>query len=158
MNFPHYVLPLKTHEFVKRFQELEAIKEIFSNVSELAICGLGGTGKTILAVSFADYAIREFPNVRWFNGPFFEIEYKEFAQDFLGVDVLENRSLKSIIQTVNTELKRLKTNVLLVFDNLREYELLSEYTQGLANTNVKILVTTRNEDIPISKIYLYYLD
>jgi tetratricopeptide (TPR) repeat protein len=158
MNFPYYALPLRTNEFVKRSQELEAIKEIFSNVSELAICGLGGTGKTVLAVSFIEYAILEFPNVRWFNGPFFEIEYKEFAQDFLGVDVLENRSLKSIIQTVNTKLKRLEMNVLLIIDNLREYEILSEYTQGLANTNVKILVTTRNEDIPISKIYLYYLE
>ena len=156
MEFPYFVPLFRTNECLKRTQELETIKEIFSTVSELAICGLSGTGKTILAFSYIEYARLDFPNVRWFNGSFFEIEYKEFAQELLGVDMVENKSLKSIIETVNAELDRLKTSVLFVFDDLNKYETLSEY--NLVNTYVKILVTSRNENIPISKIYLYYLE
>ena len=155
MNFPQY-LPRKVANscFVKRDKELDKIRELFSASNQHAtvgICGIPGTGKSVLALQ---YALDVNAHARWFNADLFHIEYKEFANELLGQHAVENKTLDSIIETVNARLKLFETQILLIIDNLDAFEHLDAYTSGLTDTNVNLLVTSQNCNIAIPKLRL----
>ena len=59
-------LPVETASFVGRERELEALLERLPEARVLTLSGIGGTGKTRLALQLAAAALDDYPNGTWF--------------------------------------------------------------------------------------------
>lgn len=108
-------LPSSLSKFVGRRKEIEEIKKIFSNLRLITLTGMGGTGKTRLAIQLVSEMIDEFENGVWI------IEFSPITDpDLIVKEISKILNLKE--EPERDDLEVLKEyikdkNILLIFDN-----------------------------------------
>jgi class 3 adenylate cyclase/tetratricopeptide (TPR) repeat protein len=115
--------------FVGREAELKQIFEWLNRAPQLplALVGMGGMGKTQLAVEYAHRYMERYPDgVFWFDAqslPRLQAGYAEIGRLFL--DVPDDIALERSVEIVREKLQRLERPSLLIFDNVtKDSELL----------------------------------
>lgn len=163
-------------EFVGRKEELIRIEEAFqdhgSQRKVVLLCGLGGIGKTQLAVAFLKRHRDTYPAIFWFNGKnedtlkqsFAGVAkrlYKEYPSSTLLRTAAEEKDANQIVTTVNQWLSmRGNDQWFLVFDNVdnpklpgvsdpQAYDIKSYFPEAHQGS---ILITTRSSRLKIGKV------
>ena len=137
-------LPIQLTSFIGREQEMARVKEILNSTRIITLTGVGGAGKTRLAIQVAADLIDEFPDGVWL------VEFAPIADPTLvpysvatalGLQLQSGRT----IQLGLTEYLREK-NCLLLFDNCEHLiDACAILADALLHTcpNLKILTTSR---------------
>ena len=148
-----FQVPSRNNCFCGRDRELEAIAAQLKNIQNSsihsAICGLGGVGKTSLAVEFLWQHQEKYPGgIFWISGEdkFFQGSVNEMA---LQIGTIENDFHNSLSRTLDWLRKREKLWCLVV-DNLDELEMSPEMRKLLTGNwkymaRGHIIITTRRE-------------
>ena len=157
-----FQVPSRNRCFCGRETELEAIakrlKDIENGCAEAAICGLGGVGKTSLAVEFLwrQKEKEEYPGgIFWISGEnnnLFQISLSEMARQ---IGTLEKDFSNSLSGTLNW-LRRREKLWCLVIDNLDELEMSADMRKLLTGhwkqaAHGHIITTTRREAAEIGE-------
>ena len=157
-----FQVPSRNSCFCGRETELEAIakqlKKIENNCAETAICGLGGVGKTSLAVEFLwrQNENEEYPGgIFWISGEnnkLFQISLSEMARQ---IGTLEKDFSNSLSGTLDW-LRRREKLWCLVVDNLDELEMSADMRKLLTGhwkqvAHGHIIITTRREATEIGE-------
>jgi len=155
----HNNLPNKNRYFTGRVNELESIDELFKKKgSAVNICqtvsGLGGIGKTQLAVEYAYRYCEKYKSCLWFiNAETATTTYNyflEFAKHFkisLPSD-FKPEDLQNKIKEWLTENK----DWLILFDNLESVDVITPYLPyPPEKMNGRLIITTRNTQIDFGK-------
>ena len=157
-----FQVPSRNQCFCGRETELEAIakqlKEIENGCTETAICGLGGVGKTSLAVEFLwrQKENEEYPGgMFWISGEnndLFQISLGEMARQ---IGTLEKDFSSSLSGTLDW-LRRRERLWCLVVDNLDELEMSADMRKLLTGhwkqaAHGHIIITTRREATEIGE-------
>ncbi len=139
-------LPRQDHVIIGRKKIYQVICNTFkSNKKELNIMvltGLGGIGKTQLALQYARHTARPYTLKAWFQAENLDQlnqSYIQFAKT-LGL-TSEESSMKEIIVFVNKTLSK-HPGWLLVYDNVNSYEEIEPY---LPESGGHILITSRSQ-------------
>ena len=155
-------LPSRNRCFCGRETELEAIATQLENIkrgcAETAICGLGGVGKTSLAVEFLwrQQEKEEYPGgIFWISGEnnnLFQISLSEMARQ---IGTLEKDFSDSLSGTLDW-LRRREKLWCLVVDNLDELEMSADMRKLLTGhwkqaAHGHIIITTRREATEIGE-------
>ena len=148
-----FQVPSRNNCFCGRDRELEAIAVQLKNTPNgcihSAVCGLGGVGKTSLAVEFLWQHQEKYPGgIFWISGEdkFFQRSVNEMA---LQIGTFENDFDNSLSRTLDWLRKREKLWCLVV-DNLDELEMSPEMRKLLTGNwkymaRGHIIITTRRE-------------
>ena len=148
-----FQVPSRNNCFCGRDRELEAIAVQLKNTPNgcihSAVCGLGGVGKTSLAVEFLWQHQEKYPGgIFWISGEdkFFQRSVNEMA---LQIRTFENDFHNSLSRTLDWLRKREKLWCLVV-DNLDELEMSPEMRKLLTGNwkymaRGHIIITTRRE-------------
>ena len=148
-----FQVPSRNNCFCGRDRELEAIALQLKNTPNgcihSAVCGLGGVGKTSLAVEFLWQHQEKYPGgIFWISGEdkFFQRSVNEMA---LQIGTFENDFDNSLSRTLDWLRKRKKLWCLVV-DNLDELEMSPEMRKLLTGNwkfmaRGHIIITTRRE-------------
>ena len=157
-----FQVPSRNSCFCGRETELEAIakqlKKIENGCAETAICGLGGVGKTSLAVEFLwrQKENEEYPGgIFWISGEnneLFQISLSEMARQ---IGTLEKEFSFSLSGTLDW-LRRREKLWCLVVDNLDELEMSADMRKLLTGhwkqaAHGHIVITTRREATEIGE-------
>ena len=161
-NVEIFQVPSRNRCFCGRETELEAIltqlKNVENGCAETAICGLGGVGKTSLAVEFLwrKKENEEYPGgIFWISGEnndLFQISLNEMARQ---IGTLEKDFSNSLSGTLNW-LRRCEKLWCLVVDNLDELEMSADMRKLLTGhwkqaAHGHIIITTRREATEIGE-------
>lgn len=147
--------------FIARPNVIEQITEALKFNHIIAISACAGTGKTNMALQYAelmkDYGIV----VRWMNASTIEKDYLELALE------LKNKNLKEtldneqdrvntynewkeeidLINFVNHTITTIGQEILIIFDDLDDYAKAEKYLINLPQNLVKVIITTRNNNL-----------
>ena len=152
-------VPSRNNCFCGRDRELQAIAAQLKNTQNgfihSAICGLGGVGKTSLAVEFLWQHQENYPGgIFWISGEdkFFQRSVNEMARP---IGTLENDFHNSLSRTLDWFGKR-DDLWCLVVDNLDELEMSTEMSKLLTGhwksmARGHIIITTRREVLEIGE-------
>lgn len=136
-NYPNF-----EEEFWSLDSEVEELKKKFSKNNRICIRGLDGIGKTTLAIKICQEFEKEY-NVYWFNcgdkGDYDRSLESNARHCNIRNDISED-SLKYVI----SENKNLK--FLYVLDQVKDIHIVEKITGSNLPKNLKILVTTTNQD------------
>lgn len=137
-------LPSSLSKFVGRRKEIEEIKKLFSNLRLITLTGMGGTGKTRLAIQLVSEMIDEFENGVWI------IEFSPITDpDLIVKEISKILNLKEEPERDDLEVLKeyLKDkNILLIFDNCEHLlERCAVITETLLSfcPKLKIISTSR---------------
>jgi tetratricopeptide (TPR) repeat protein len=125
-------------------ESLNTIQSLLNQEQKIIITGLPGSGKSSYALEYA-HAQRDKFIVRWFNADCVHkvaVEYHNLANE-LGINTQLNHNKQLRINLVNSKFANLKMPLLLVFDDVVEYEYIKDYLLNLPS-NVKVIITTNN--------------
>jgi predicted ATPase/DNA-binding XRE family transcriptional regulator len=139
-------LPMQLTSFIGRERELEEVKRLLSNTRLLTLTGIGGTGKTRLALHLAAdmLALKQFANGVWLVdfAPLADSTFiTQAVASALGVREQPRRTLLDAL----TDYVRAK-NLLLILDNCEHLiQSCAQLTDSLLRTapRLKVLVTSR---------------
>lgn len=147
-------LPARLNDFVGRENYINKIGHIFNNNQIIAITSFGGTGKSALAFEYAHRVSNKYIT-RVFNCDTKE-NFKTDLEDLLDLKDSTNKDINDLIKLFSKKLKESKENILFIYQNLDKYDDLKFLFMDELPSNLKILITTRNQinDDKISKIYL----
>ncbi len=149
-------LPLSTSledgRFVGREDELELIAGRFDREHVVVLTGLGGMGKTELAIRFG--------RDHWFGRTYFVKFHKDWVETVVygiadGIDGFkrENREIEEIYDEVMAVLTECGSDELLILDNAdRAEESFDQLWQELSRLDIRVLITTRDDVRGASKV------
>ena len=114
-----------------------------SNYFVITACqGLGGVGKTQLAIEFAHRQQNSYSNIFWIlaeDSTHIEIAYQKLAQD---LKIYSEQAPNAIVNLIKVWFHQ-HPDCLLVYDNAPDYESIQDY---FPSTGCHVLVTSRNTD------------
>ncbi len=164
INFPllsSSIPPNKKEAFIKRREFFEEIKQKLNEKQITIISGIPGSGKSICIHEYVRKLDDKAVIVRWFNAGNYENILRGFKEIALELNTdLTNRNkffndIYSIIYTIKNTLKKCTKKIIFVFDNVNNYDDIS-FLSNLPN-NIKILITTRNENLLSPNIDINYI-
>ncbi|MBI5354440.1 MAG: tetratricopeptide repeat protein [Chloroflexi bacterium] len=124
------------------------LKQNSSTVINQAIAGMGGLGKTQLAVEFAYRYGKFFRGVHWLNLANPESLNGEIAScgAQMGLDNFPEEQPSQVTLTLNTW--KADGPRLLILDNFEQVELVNDVMKLLNHSNIRVLITSRRSDWP----------
>src|SRR5579884_2058809 len=137
-------LPVQTTSFIGREQEMAQLKRLFSSTRLLTLTGIGGCGKTRLALQVAADLLEDYPDGAWLVELAALSEGSPVPQSVASALGLREEPGRSLTQTLIDYLQ--SRSLLLILDNC---EHLVAACASLAETllrsspNVKLLATSR---------------
>ncbi|HZO90044.1 MAG TPA: tetratricopeptide repeat protein [Chthonomonadaceae bacterium] len=137
-------LPVQTTSFIGREQEMAQLKRLFSSTRLLTLTGIGGCGKTRLALQAAADLLEDYPDGAWLVELAALSEGSPVPQSVASALGLREEPGRSLTQTLIDYLQ--SRSLLLILDNC---EHLVAACASLAETllrsspNVKLLATSR---------------
>ena len=137
-------LPSRNKDFVGREPGLVALEESFSKNKPVVLAanaGLGGIGKTQIAIQYAYRTCPQYNLIWWINCDNMQISYDDLAKR-LGIYLTdeEKKQENALIKRVNLYLEG-KPGWLLIFDNAKDEKSLEGL---LPRSGGHILITSRN--------------
>lgn len=154
---PCHVIPYGLNpRFYGREAELVKLHEVLdpqdksAGLKIMAIHGLGGVGKTQLALNYANMSLESFDVILWVST---ETQIKmtqafsSFAKN-IGLNLSKNDELDDDVlaaQKVKDWFNALKVNFLIVFDNVESIDILLQMWPS--NSKGSILITTRSSSV-----------
>ena len=151
----HNNLPTRNKYFSGRADQLESINNLFKKKANNAvnICqtvsGLGGIGKTQLAIEYAYRYSGNFKNCIWFINAETTTTTQNYFVDFAShfkLSLPEDFKSEDLQWAIKTWLTNNK-DWLLIFDNLETAGTITPYLPG--KINGRMIVTTRNTEIDL---------
>ena len=132
-------------------------------INVVALCGLGGTGKSSTVVEYGWLQVRYYASgVYWLSADFVDETLRDVAV-CLEVDLFQS-SPKSLIDAVMTKIRRLPSPWLIVIDNVDSleqlcngplgYVLLDNWKQSSAACGAILLTTRCRPDIAVKQLQL----
>lgn len=132
--------------FAGRENILDNITEILnsgkSTVITQAIIGLGGIGKTQLAIEYAYRSIGKYKVIWWINADTPALLANEYSNLAKKLGYIDNRLDQEALIKLTKEWLEQNNNWLLIFDNASEALYLSEYIPQISTGHV--IITSRN--------------
>jgi len=131
--------------FIKRNNIYKMIHKILSKQKYAVVQGLGGVGKSILVTQYAHKISEKKKNqyiIRFIDSSTNDkiiAEYKHMANLLnIEIDKKESDNIKYLVEKIYNKLSKYEKTVLLVFDNLKEFESFGDYLKGLGKWNEKL--------------------
>ncbi|MBD1936447.1 tetratricopeptide repeat protein [Microcoleus sp. FACHB-68] len=135
-------------EFIGREEELDKIRELLqqgSRVASSAISGMGGVGKTELALQYARRHLDDYPGgVYWFSAKAGDVkaQWVEFAIAYFPNFAIPDQ-LDTLIRKVEYCFQQCPPgNVLVIFDDVSDYNAVKDCVDVMP-PRFKVLLTTR---------------
>jgi len=136
-------LPPRNIDFTGRENELDTIWKHFSenrdkSIITQTICGLGGVGKTQLAIEYAYRHFECYSNIWWINAAD-QITFDKSAQEFAKIIRLQENC--DDIQNILLNWFETHENWLLIFDNVEDISNIDNYI-NISSISGNILITS----------------
>ena len=122
--------------------ELNEISKILTTAKTLALWGMTGNGKSILAENYARKNINNY-YIIWKIIAENEINIISGLSSLARQLKIYCQNLNELINTLLAELNRLSKPVLIIFDNLANYDEIKKFIP--LNENIKIILTSRSK-------------
>lgn len=146
-EIPEFLPEKRNKLFTGRKEELHRISDILNEDHVVVISAPPGYGKSSLALEYAYLQKLRNINVIWLDAD----SYNKIRQEYMfklaipfGIQNVKEYS--SISTLVNYKLKVYQETIVLIFDNVENYEDIQEIVNSLPN-NVYILITTRDNNL-----------
>jgi len=142
-SIPHN-LPVQLTDFIGRADELREVSRLVSESRLVTLTGVGGTGKTRLALQVGAQIVEDFPDGVW-AVDLAPVEDGEMVDNAVGAALgLRDQPGRSLIETIGDAVRTRKT--LIILDNCEHLlsvsaEVVSEILR--AGPNVRVLATSR---------------
>lgn len=135
-------------EFLGREADMQRLKETLDNASKVVLMnGLGGVGKTSLAMAYMQQYGDKYDHLAWINrgdGLIETVALNEYLADTLGMPLDKYAKLKARFRHILRKLQQLPGHNLLVIDNAQEQVAEKEIYDLLPGPpNWKVLLTSR---------------
>jgi len=146
-----YNLPGTAVNFVGREQELSRIHQAFQQSSPIVLSGMGGSGKTELALQYAWQHKGDYPaGICWINvlnsDPGLAILF--FAREYLGLNIPNQGTLSERVRYCWQNWP--EGNALIIFDDVRDYDQITSYLPSGKESRFRVLITTRFSYLGVS--------
>jgi hypothetical protein len=146
-----YNLPGTAVNFVGREQELSRIHQAFQQSSPIVLSGMGGSGKTELALQYAWQHKGDYPaGICWINvlnsDPGLAILF--FAREYLGLNIPNQGTLSERVRYCWQNWP--EGNALIIFDDVRDYDQITSYLPPGKESRFRVLITTRFSYLGVS--------
>jgi tetratricopeptide (TPR) repeat protein len=164
-NEPNYTLdnlPQRNLSFTGRKEKLEELHSEFTREKTLTIqqtiAGLGGVGKTQLAIEYAHRYIEEYDKIVWFIvADDKDTTYKHFLGFCrkLGIVKADYTPTTRELQDLTHDWLQCNSGWLIILDNVENEGDIKPYLPG--NYKGRVLITTRNKDFKYGKLLDLYV-
>ena len=141
---PRNNLPLAVDSFVGREEEIEQIVEVFQSARLVTITGVGGTGKTRLALAAADRLLPEYAHGAWLVELAPVLQEESVPQVI--ADVLGIRQREGMTMTESLVLSLKHQPLLLILDNCEHLlDAVAENATAIVTAcpHVRVIATSR---------------
>lgn len=146
----YFNLPYFNDWFCGRESELEAINNHFANNEYIQIIhGMGGMGKTQIAVKFVYNNMKSYSMIHWINGESVNSIVDDYRQFLASVNHLPDGSDSEAVCRAYISYMAQHTNWLIVYDNCNyfldsEFDLFRRMCLPKNNSDGNIIITSRN--------------
>ncbi len=154
-QLPYNNLPfIKNIHFTGRNDIINKIKDKFQNIHDLsiaqAISGLGGIGKTQIALEYAYRFAHNYDLIWWINAENTQSVIKDFTDFALGQGLIaKEQAEESIIINIVINWMDSHEKWLFIYDNIENYKEIESYLPK--NNRGNILMTSRNTHFHIGE-------
>ena len=150
-------LTTRVSNFIGRSDIFSKIDHVLKDNQIVAINAFAGTGKSSTALEYGHLQSETGKIVRWFDSDSADkvkANYKQLALD-LGINISQEeesrgdpaQEQRTLINSVNNAITKLGKPMLFILDNLENYQDAKEYLANLPKKWVKVIITTRDNNI-----------